>query len=48
MDMELLIVGCIVVIAAAFMVRKIVKAHKGNGCSCGCGSCGQSCKPKKL
>lgn len=48
MDMELITVIGIVIIAAAFMVRKVIRARKGGGCSCGCGSCSEGCKPKRL
>ena len=47
MDMELIIVGLVVVAAAGFMLRRFLGARKGGGCSCGC-NCNSACKARKL
>ena len=47
MDVQLVIVGVIVLAAVAYMVWRAKKARKGQ-CSCGCSGCGKSCKPKAL
>lgn len=47
MDVQLVIVGVIVLAAVGYMVWRAKKARKGQ-CSCGCSGCGKSCKPKAL
>lgn len=47
MDIQLVIVSLIVLAAVGYMVWRAKKARKGQ-CSCGCGGCGKSCKPKTL
>ena len=47
MDIQLVIVSLIVLAAVVYIVWRAKKARKGQ-CSCGCGGCGKSCKPKTL
>ncbi|WP_294623936.1 FeoB-associated Cys-rich membrane protein [uncultured Bilophila sp.] len=45
MDVQLIIVGAIVVGALAYMIHRMKKARQGQ-CSCGCGGCNKGCRPK--
>lgn len=47
MDIQLIIVGAIVVGAIVYMIRRMKKARQGQ-CSCGCGGCDKGCRPKPL
>lgn len=47
MDVQLLIVGAVVVGAIAYMIYRAKKARQGQ-CACGCGGCDKGCRPKTL
>ena len=45
MDVQLIIVGAIVVGALAYMIHRMKKARQGQ-CSCGCGGCNRGMPPQ--